>query len=329
MNGFLSHGPAEARWNMAVDNWLACQAPLVSGEIVVRLYCWSPGAISVGRNQLWQRAFNLSALQAGQVAVRRITGGRAIYHDESELTYSIALELGAVDSVANTKQQGQASTIDKPLIRETSLKVSRALVGFLSRLNVAARIERGRTGQYAGAYKRGLPKNTAPACFESITRHEITANGRKIAAGAQRIIGTRYFQHGSIKIAGIAAHPALPGMNRDLNQFENGNNTPTEWCYSHQEVTPCRRCAAHACKAAFEEVFSCSLPEITLSTDDKAAINDRQNGLDCIIGLPDAPKGAKLTSGFGGAWLPDRGAGPVREAGSLTQNALTEKRRSA
>lgn len=346
LNGFLLHSPAEARWNMAVDNWLAQQAPLARGELIVRLYQWSSGAISVGRNQLWQKALRLPNLKAGQIAVRRITGGRAIFHDESELTYSIVLELGSSASLTDTRKTGQAPTpdtltIDKPFIVETSLKISSALVVFLRRLKVAARIERGRTG--ANDRQRSKRSGLTPACFESVTRHEITIGGRKIVAGAQRIIGTRYFQHGSIKLDGIAPHPALccanpgvnPGVNPSVNLSQSGNKSAPGSCYTLQKVAPCSHSVAQAFKAAFEEVFRSTLPEITLTEADRAAIFDRQARLDCIVGavvgavgLPGATKGASLPIACREADLPPLGETPPGlEAGFLTQSTLTEMRR--
>lgn len=237
--------------------------------------------------------------------------------------------------MTDTSKTGQALTndtltIDKPLIVETSLKISRALVGFLRRLNVAARIERGRTG---ANNKRRLARNgLTPACFESVARHEITIGGRKIVAGAQRIFGTRYFQHGSIKIAGIAPHPALirvkRGMSLTANLSKSGNKSAPGSCYSLQKIAPCPHSMALAFKAAFEEVFRSALPGISLTEADRGVINVEQARLDCIMGLPGAAKGASLPSGFGVADLSP--LGDVRsglEAGFLTQSTLTEMRR--
>jgi hypothetical protein len=47
------------------------------------------------------------------------------------------------------------------------------------------------------------------ACFASSSRYEVVAEGRKVVASAACQRGTAVLQHGSIKLAGVAGHPAL------------------------------------------------------------------------------------------------------------------------
>ena len=57
----------------------------------IRLYGWSPDAISIGCFQSMEEEVNVGRCrELGVDCVRRITGGGAVYHDsEGELTYSI------------------------------------------------------------------------------------------------------------------------------------------------------------------------------------------------------------------------------------------------
>ncbi len=69
--------------NMQIDSDLLDNAIIEkSTEPIFRLYGWSPKCISLGRNQ---RNFNCE--NKGIDCVRRLTGGRALLHD-NEVTYS-------------------------------------------------------------------------------------------------------------------------------------------------------------------------------------------------------------------------------------------------
>ncbi|MFQ5606364.1 MAG: biotin/lipoate A/B protein ligase family protein [Candidatus Zixiibacteriota bacterium] len=291
MNGFLCHGRGGPLWNMALDSWLACEAPLSPGDMVLRLYHWEKGAITVGRNQLWRRALSLEGLGADEIAIRRITGGRAIYHDETEITYSVTVELspGAQEDDNKNTSRARPLSIDKPLIRATSLKIGVAIVKFLRRLGLPAEIQRGAPRPASSRAAAGA----APACFGSVSRHEITCRGSKIAAGAQRILGTRYFQHGSLKLFGVAPHRALSGIAETVN----GNKIAAIDCYRGQEEMSSPHGVAQAFRESFGDVFSCSLPEIALTEADRAAVTKRQSQLDYIQRLPDCSNSASLRAG--------------------------------
>jgi lipoate-protein ligase A len=57
----------------------------------LRLYRWNPSAVSVGKFQTLESEVHFeSCKERGVDAVRRITGGGAVYHDsENEITYSV------------------------------------------------------------------------------------------------------------------------------------------------------------------------------------------------------------------------------------------------
>ena len=78
-----------AGFNMAADGYLLRQAEEGGGPPVVRIYGWESPSITIGYHQRPDRAIDLSHLGQTPLA-RRITGGRALLHDNSELTYAVA-----------------------------------------------------------------------------------------------------------------------------------------------------------------------------------------------------------------------------------------------
>jgi len=186
---------------MAFDEWLfarACESP---GSIMLRLYSWRPGAITFGFNQKEQTAVDRERLN-GTPLIRRVTGGRALYHDPSELTYAIAVNTEGLD---DDRLSGS--------VTRASAAVAEVLVAFLGQLGMAA--------DYVRTSVRGHARpeyfHTTP-CFDSHARNEVVVDRRKVIASAQRRVKATFFQHGSIKINGLADHPAL-----HLPEAPNGN----------------------------------------------------------------------------------------------------------
>ena len=74
--------------NMALDQALLARAG--RGERWLRLYRWAPHCLSFGRHEPALRRYDRARIEArGLDAVRRPTGGRAVWHAE-ELTYALA-----------------------------------------------------------------------------------------------------------------------------------------------------------------------------------------------------------------------------------------------
>ncbi len=167
----------------------------VSGErcpLWLRLYTWRPGAITFGRNQREDATLDWKQV-GGTPVIRRVTGGRALYHDKSELTYAVAADLGALEG-----------TVLGGSIAQTGQVISEALVMFLQ--------ARGLESQYM---RHSSSDNARPdffhkaPCFASHARHEIKSAAGKVVASAQRRVGRALLQHGAIKIGGVVRHPAL------------------------------------------------------------------------------------------------------------------------
>jgi hypothetical protein len=182
---------------MAVDEWLAWRASLEPGGVYLRLYTWRVGVITIGLHQKKELALDSSRL-SGTPVIRRVTGGRAVYHDPSELTYAIAVN---THHLRNPQLVGSLS--------KTSAAIAEALTRFLIRLGIQSQCERRSSARDS----RPTFFHTAP-CFDSVSRHEVVTGSRKIIASAQRRIKATILQHGAMKLYGIAPHPALGGQPR-------------------------------------------------------------------------------------------------------------------
>lgn len=186
------HYAAAPAFNMGFDEWMLARASVSPQSLYCRIYSWKPGAITFGVNQRQDTALDFTKI--GQTTViRRITGGRAIFHDESELTYSIAF---------NSKLPVS------PLLAGTSAQSSQVIAELLAKLL-------GGAGIRADWVRRSANENARPdffhkaACFASHAKYELSTGGAKIVASARRELQSAVLQHGSIKLRGYVPHPAL------------------------------------------------------------------------------------------------------------------------
>jgi lipoate-protein ligase A len=192
---FYGHFATDPFFNMAFDEWMMHEVLTRPEAVILRLYTWSPGGITIGLNQSSTKAVSWDMVWDTPV-IRRITGGRALYHDPSEYTYSVAFGSNAA---ARTNLERSVSNVSR--------QIAIALTEFVRGLGVGAEYAR----QSAPIDSRPVVGQKAP-CFASTARYEVESDGRKIIASAQRRIGAAFLQHGSIKLAGIADHPALFGV---------------------------------------------------------------------------------------------------------------------
>jgi len=155
--------------NMQVDSDLLDDAIRnQKSEPVFRIYGWSPKCISLGRNQ----NDDFIDKNSGIDCVRRLTGGRALLHDD-EVTYSCIIP---IDSVPN----GQSVT-------ESYKYISQILIDFFKTLGV--RLEFGQNKKISTHYDYCMLLTTgADVCFE----------GKKIIGSAQFRKEGYILQHGSI-----------------------------------------------------------------------------------------------------------------------------------
>ena len=91
----LKLSTADAYTNMAVDEAIMKARTENRVPNTLRLYQWSPSAVSIGRFQTLADEIHVdNCRKHGVDIVRRISGGGAVYHDqEGELTYCIVAKL--------------------------------------------------------------------------------------------------------------------------------------------------------------------------------------------------------------------------------------------
>ncbi len=132
--------PQDAYTNMAVDE------ALLEGQIgggsppTVRFYSWRPPAISLGCTQEIGTIDLESCRISGIGVVRRITGGRAILH-EDDFTYSITAR--------------EDNPVVQGTLMDTYRKISQALLAGLQQLDVQAAFAPGDGNPEAGAASGG------------------------------------------------------------------------------------------------------------------------------------------------------------------------------
>jgi lipoate-protein ligase A len=163
----LLDGHLRAAENMARDETLLKEA-----VPTLRLYGWSPAAVSLGRSQTEADVDMEAAREWGLDVVRRATGGGAILHNEDEVTYAVVLPL---DHPGLPRD-----------ITGTFSFISEGVVRALRHLGLPAEIE-------------SVPDNTRETlCYVRKQGTNVMVNGRKISGGAQRRDGAAVLQHGTI-----------------------------------------------------------------------------------------------------------------------------------
>jgi lipoate-protein ligase A len=153
---------------MAAD--LACLDEVAAGESpVLRLYSWTPPALSLGRFQPETDVDLAACRRHGVEVVRRPTGGRALLHG-GDLTYAVAMR----------RPSGAAGHVNA--LYGT---IAGALIAGLAGLGVAAEI---------GAD----PGPSGSVCFAAAQGADLRVGDRKVCGSAQVQRGHVVLQHGSV-----------------------------------------------------------------------------------------------------------------------------------
>ena len=151
--------------NMQIDSDLLEKS--ISQQIkepIFRLYAWSPMCVSLGRNQ---QGVNIEGIDV----VRRVTGGRALLHDD-EITYSY---ISPVSIIPNGES-----------IKESYKYISGILIDFFKSLGVEL--------DFGG----GSVNAKHDYCMLISTGADVCYNGKKIIGSAQYRKNGYVLQHGSI-----------------------------------------------------------------------------------------------------------------------------------
>ncbi len=172
-----SNSPA---FNMAADSWLFTTAHKRE-EIVIRFYGWDPASISLGYMQNPTLDLDLSALRTQKIGfVKRITGGRAIYHD-TDLTYSVSF---------STAHAMLGSTI-----RQTYKLIAQCLCNGLALGGLETNFHTKEIDP------RAVRSNTKLPCFLAPNRDEVMVDNKKLIGSAQKRGSPGVLQHGSIPLS--------------------------------------------------------------------------------------------------------------------------------
>ena len=167
----LDTGASAGSLNMAIDQAILAMHARGESPPTLRIYRWSPPAISLGYFQRCHGIDLAACRHLGIDVVRRPTGGRAVLHFE-DFTYAV---------VAGT-------TDDIPLSVTTAYRlICKGLLAAFHALGFEA--ELGRQGERS-------PRSDM--CFLTSTAGDILHKGRKFVGSAQTWQGSSMLQHGSI-----------------------------------------------------------------------------------------------------------------------------------
>lgn len=165
--------------NMALDEVLLQSVQAGSSPPVVRLYRWQPETVTLGYAQRGAGQVNLDYCRThGIDVVRRLTGGRAVLHDQ-EVTYSVI-----------SRQDGLFSTE----ILKNYQVIAEVLLHCLKRFGLEAEVAR-RHGS-----SDSTDAVTQSACFTAPAQFEIVCSGKKTCGSSQKREQESFLQHGSIPV---------------------------------------------------------------------------------------------------------------------------------
>jgi lipoate-protein ligase A len=164
--------------NMQIDSDLLEEAiETQAQEPVFRLYAWKPRCISLGRNQ---KDDFLQINGVKEDVVRRLTGGRALLHDD-EITYSYVAPISIIP--------------DGETISASYKYISSILIDFFRTLGVELDFGGGMPKLTSGHLKGSMKFDY---CMLISTGADVCYQGRKIIGSAQYRKQGYILQHGGI-----------------------------------------------------------------------------------------------------------------------------------
>ena len=159
--------------NMQIDSDLLDRAIEENlQEPIFRLYGWSPACVSLGRNQKDDFVDEKFLKENGIDVVRRLTGGRALLHN-NEITYSYICPVSLLTNGEN--------------VTESYKEISQILINELKKLNIE--LDFGGIKKYKGH---------VDYCMLISTGADLCWQGRKLIGSAQFRKNGYILQHGSI-----------------------------------------------------------------------------------------------------------------------------------
>jgi len=253
-------GASDAFFNMALDEALLLSCQKGASPPVLRLYLWKPPAVSMGYFQSAEKVVDFRKCKdKGIHVVRRITGGRAVLH-EDEITYSVC-----------------ASADDFPHLGENTIhtyqRLSLALLESLRLLGIDGEWVKPHTDKKVSPFHQIFSK----PCFVSNSRYEILVGGKKLIGSAQRRFSFRsdqgkkdsFIQHGSI-LTGNGEH-SLAELLPEEGLVERVKQNLEEKSTNIEKILQ-RRVRAEeivfALRLGFEKVFACRMEDSVVSDEE-------------------------------------------------------------
>jgi len=157
----LRHPAQRGTWNMAVDE--AILNAVITGRApwTIRFYQWLAPSLTLGYFQKSSDVDGAACARMGIPVIRRLTGGRAVFHDR-ELTFSVIMPV----------PQGSRGSV-----RETFRSINQALLEGLASFGVQ--------GNFARPSREGKKSASSPVCFKAPSQYEVLLEGRKVLGSAQ------------------------------------------------------------------------------------------------------------------------------------------------
>ena len=175
---YIKFGTYTGAENMQIDSDLLDEAiETQAQEPVFRLYAWKPRCISLGRNQ---KDEFLQANGVKEDVVRRLTGGRALLHDD-EITYSYVTPVSIIP--------------DGETISASYKYISGILIDFFKTLGVDLDFGGGMPKLPMGQVKGSMKFDY---CMLISTGADVCYQGKKIIGSAQYRKQGYILQHGGI-----------------------------------------------------------------------------------------------------------------------------------
>lgn len=163
---------------MAIDEAIYLDTIKNQSPPTLRFYGWRPAAVSIGYFQNPEKEINVQQCRmTGVDVVRRLTGGKAVYHGD-EITYSLVA--------------GNSEKIFPDRISETYAIISACIARGLSHLGIAAHLAP------CAAQSAVKKPDLLPCCFSTPSGNELLSDGRKICGSAQTRTRGGFLQHGAL-----------------------------------------------------------------------------------------------------------------------------------
>jgi len=165
----------DGSWNMALDEYLF-QSLSEEPQTILRFYKWKNPTVSLGYSQKVLEVADVEFCKKNGIdIVRRMTGGKLVLHHK-EVTYSLA---------------SSDTELFTATIADSYRLISEALMKGLERMGLAPSLASPAPQEYI---RGNLP------CFSYPSRNEVEVDGKKIIGSAQKRVGTKFIQHGSIPL---------------------------------------------------------------------------------------------------------------------------------